>query len=193
MEAVMDDTEKGWGFAESMDVDGPSGFSEDANGTRRYYGKHRGRVMQNIDPMGRARLMVQVEDVWGPNFSSWALPCLPYAGPAMGAYVVPPIGAEVWVEFEQGNPDFPIWVGFWWGNPLEPPTSAHMAVPGSAGWTVESIIKHVASVSDTPMGPQLPAGGVLLRAGNSYIAVSPIGIMIHGPFIAMNETALIVK
>ncbi|HEV7310300.1 phage baseplate assembly protein V [Ensifer sp.] len=189
----MDDNSPSWGFAEGMNIDGPSAASEERGGLRRYFGKHRGRVVQNIDPTGCGRLMVQVEDVWGPNFSSWALPCVPYAGPGLGAFVVPPLGAEVWVEFEHGNPDFPIWTGFFWGSQLEAPVTPRSAIPASAHWSTETITKHAMSISDTPVGPQLPAGGILLRAGQSYIAVSPIGIMIHGPFIAMNEAALIVK
>ena len=55
-----------------------------------------------------------VPDVLGLVPSTWAEPCVPLAGPTgppMGVYLVPPIGAGVWVEFEHGDPDYPIWVG----------------------------------------------------------------------------------
>ena len=74
---------------------------------QRFVGKYRGTVTQNIDPMLRGRLLCMVPDVLGPVPSSWAEPCVPLAGPTgppMGVYLVPPIGAGVWVEFEQGDP-----------------------------------------------------------------------------------------
>ena len=46
----------------------------------RFYGKHRGAVLNNIDPEQRARLLVQVPDVLGLGTSSWAMPCVPVAG-----------------------------------------------------------------------------------------------------------------
>ena len=82
-------------------------------GQQRYYGKYRGMVVSNIDPMQQGRLQVQVSDVLGLNVLNWALPCLPFAGRQMGWWALPQIGAGVWVEFEQGNPDYPIWTGCW--------------------------------------------------------------------------------
>lgn len=90
-----------------------------SGGNRQYYGKYRGTVLQNVDPEQRGRLMLSVPDVLGPIPSSWAEPCVPLAGPTgppMGVYLVPPIGAGVWVEFEHGDPDYPIWVGCRWGS-----------------------------------------------------------------------------
>ena len=50
----------------------------------------------------------------------WALPCLPLAGPGMGAYLIPEVGAGVWVEFEAGDPSYPIWSGCYWGDGQTP-------------------------------------------------------------------------
>lgn len=77
----------------------------------RYYGKYRGTVIDNIDLEQRARIIAQVPDVLGEIPSSWALPCAPAAGIQSGMFIVPPIGSGVWIEFEQGNPDYPIWTG----------------------------------------------------------------------------------
>ena len=88
---------------------------------RKYYGKYRGLVINNVDPLQKARLLVQVPDVLGLAISSWAMPCMPIAGPQMGVYVVPIIGAGVWVEFEGGDPDYPIWTGGFWGSAAEVP------------------------------------------------------------------------
>ena len=79
------------------------------------YGKYRGIVFDNIDPQKLGRLQVQVPDVLGENINAWAMPCVPYAGNQVGTFLIPPIGANIWVEFEAGNKQHPIWSGCFWG------------------------------------------------------------------------------
>ncbi len=81
----------------------------------KFHGKYRGTVVNNVDPEQRGRIQALVPDVSGLIPSSWAMPCVPFAGKQSGVYVVPQIGAGVWIEFEQGDPDYPIWVGGFWG------------------------------------------------------------------------------
>lgn len=88
-----------------------------------YFGKYRGKVLDNIDPMIMGRLLVAVPNV-PMNEVNWAMPCVPYAGPQVGFYAMPPIGANIWVEFEGGDINYPIWVGCFWSEgevPLEAP------------------------------------------------------------------------
>jgi hypothetical protein len=80
-----------------------------------FFGKYRGIVKDNNDPTGRGRLEVLVPAVMGEQ-PVWALPCTPYAGDNMGVYMVPEPGSGVWVEFEAGDPSYPIWVGCFWGD-----------------------------------------------------------------------------
>lgn len=89
----------------------------------RFYGKYRGTVTDNDDPTARGRLKVRVPAVMGDT-DVWALPCLPLAGPGMGAYLMPEVGAGVWVEFEAGDPSFPIWSGGYWGDGQTPTDNA---------------------------------------------------------------------
>lgn len=86
---------------------------------RHYYGKYRGFVVSNEDPKKLGRLKVNVPSVLGDAIvTGWATPCLPYGGqPNEGALFIPDAGAGVWVEFEQGNLDAPIWVGAFWSAP----------------------------------------------------------------------------
>jgi hypothetical protein len=79
-----------------------------------FFGKYRGKVELNLDPLGLGRLQVSVADVMGDGALAWAMPCLPGAGPGVGIFTIPPIGANVWVEFERGDPDYPIWSGGFW-------------------------------------------------------------------------------
>lgn len=95
----------------------------------RFYGKYRGVVSDVDDPESMGRLRAKVPEVLGDVESPWALPCAPYSGDGIGLYMVPPVGAGVWIEFEAGDPSRPIWSGCWWGrNQLpadEEGTSAH--------------------------------------------------------------------
>src|SRR5579864_30353 len=85
----------------------------------RFYGKYRAFVIDNSDPENRGRLRLQIPDVLGDTVvSGWALPCAPYGGTAgQGFFYIPDANAGVWVEFEQGNLDYPIWVGTFWAKP----------------------------------------------------------------------------
>ena len=86
------------------------------------YGKFRGKVLNNEDPSGLGRLQVLCPTVPGLK-ENWALPCTPYAGKDVGFYAMPPKDANVWVEFEGGDPNYPVWTGCFWGDeemPLKP-------------------------------------------------------------------------
>lgn len=92
--------------------------------SKTFYGKYRGVVTDNQDPLSMGRVRARVPDVLGKDPSGWALPCTPFGGNDMGFYAVPDVGARVWMEFEQGDPDFPIWAGCWWGSQEELPSEA---------------------------------------------------------------------
>jgi hypothetical protein len=82
----------------------------------RFYGKYRGIVLNNQDPLRIGRLQAIVPEVLGEVPSGWALPCAPYAGTTSGFYAIPPVGAGVWIEFEAGDTSRPIWSGAWWAT-----------------------------------------------------------------------------
>ena len=127
---------------------------------KKFYGKYAGTVIQNIDPEQRARLQVMVPDVLGVIPSSWAEPCTPLAGPTgtpMGAYFVPPIGAGVWVEFEQGDPDRPIWVGCRFGSSADVPSLALAGLPVSPSIVLQTSGQNTFVISDLPG----PTGGIM--------------------------------
>lgn len=82
-------------------------------GEGRFFGKYRGKVTDNKDPLSLGRIQALVPGVFG-MVTNWALPCAPYAGDQVGFYAIPPIGAVVWIEFEGGDPTYPIWSGCFW-------------------------------------------------------------------------------
>jgi hypothetical protein len=87
-----------------------------------FYGKYEGTVEQNFDPLGKGRLLVKVAAVFRDG-KVWAQPCVPYAGPDVGFFMMPPTDAHVWVEFAGGDPNRPIWSGCFWGDGESPPVS----------------------------------------------------------------------
>ncbi len=167
--------------------------------SHKFYGKYRGTVVNNIDPEFRGRLICMVTDVLGPVPSSWCEACTPLAGPTgppMGAYLVPPIGAGVWVEFEQGDPGKPIWTGcrFAIGNP---PTLAFAGLPVSPSIVLQTAGQNAVVVSDLPG----PTGGIMLKSTTgATLIVNDTGIYIQngkgatitliGPTIDFNGGAL---
>lgn len=81
-----------------------------------FFGKYRATVVDNLDVLGqKGRLQVQVPSVLGDQ-TIWAMPCVPYAGSDVGFYFLPPVGSGVWIEFEGGDPSYPIWTGCFWAD-----------------------------------------------------------------------------
>lgn len=101
---------------------------------RRFYGKHKGTVVDTLDPLNRGRLTALVPEVLGEIPTGWAEPCVPYAGPTSGFFSLPPPGAGVWIEFAAGDVSRPIWAGCFWGageTPMKPPGN-------QATWTTKT-------------------------------------------------------
>jgi type VI secretion system (T6SS) baseplate-like injector VgrG len=156
---------------------------------KRYYGKYRGTVINNVDPMQIGRIQVIVPDVSAVVPTSWAMPCLPASGLNNGVFTVPLMGAGVWVEFEQGDPDFPIWVGGYWGMAAEVPALSHTVPPGVPGMTLQTATLNAVVINDTP-----GVGGVTIYCrGIPMIAVTDVGISImngKGAMITMIGPAI---
>ncbi|MGD2128566.1 MAG: phage baseplate assembly protein V [Lysobacterales bacterium] len=165
--------------------------------TERYYGKYRGMVLNNLDPMQQGRIQVQVPDVAGLAPTSWAMPCVPFTGTQSGAYMLPQVGAGVWVEFEQGDPDHPIWVGGYWGSAAEVPALALAGSPASPSVVLQTTGQNTLMLSDLPG----PTGGILLKSTTgALISINETGItisngqgatiMLNGPAVNINQGAL---
>ncbi len=155
-----------------------------------FFGKYRGKVENNLDPLQQGRVQVSVPAVLGEGRASWAMPCVPFAGNGVGLFLIPPTGANVWVEFEGGDPDYPIWSGCFWGAGEAPasPAVAEMKVlktntgtitinelPGVGGITIE--ITTGAKIAITATGIEINNG-----QGGS--------IKLSGPQISLNDGAL---
>ena len=152
-----------------------------------FYGKYRGKVENNIDPMLLGRVQVSAPAVLGDGTLSWAMPCAPYGGSGVGLFAVPPVGANIWVEFEGGDPDYPIWSGCFWGVGEVPAVPAveqtkilktesisltFSDLPGAGGVTLEVKPPAVA----TPLKMVFDSSGVTIEASSSSVKVAVSGI-----------------
>lgn len=155
-----------------------------------FFGKYRGKVENNIDPMQMGRLQVSVPAVLGDGTLSWAMPCVPYAGSGVGFFAIPPTGANLWVEFEGGDPDYPIWSGCFWGMGEGPamPALAEMKVlktdcitltlsdlPGIGGFTLEVNPPAVA----IPLKMVFDASGIELSNSAASVKLTPISVSLN--------------
>ncbi|HEX8572904.1 MAG TPA: phage baseplate assembly protein V [Allosphingosinicella sp.] len=170
----------------------------------RFVGKYRATVAVNVDPEQRGRLQLMIPDVLGEIPSTWAEACVPLAGPtgpAMGVHLVPPVGAGVWAEFEQGDLNFPIWTGCRWGGQADIPSAAKAGLPTSPSIVIQSLGQHAFVISDVPPTPT--AGGIMLQSSTkATILVNDSGIYISngkgasielvGPTVKINNGALAV-
>jgi uncharacterized protein involved in type VI secretion and phage assembly len=158
-----------------------------------FYGKYRGVVTNNIDPQegGRGRLKLKVPDVLGDLESGWAMPCVPYAGNNVGLFLLPPVGASVWVEFEHGDSDFPIWTGCFWGEGETLPAS-----PAEPEKKVLKTDMGTITLDDSPGGGSITietVAGMKITLDASGIEVTDgLGgsIKLAGPNVSINDGAL---
>jgi uncharacterized protein involved in type VI secretion and phage assembly len=143
---------------------------------KQYFGKYRGKVENNIDPLQLGRIQVSAPAVLGPGTLSWAMPCTPYAGSGVGFFAIPPVGANVWVEFEGGDPDYPIWAGCFWGTGEVP---AKPAIAEIKVWKTENINM---VLSDVPGG-----GGFTLEVSPPAVAAPVKKIVINSTGIEIDN------
>jgi len=152
---------------------------------------HRGTVARNIDPEGRGRVQVKVPDVLQQVDLMWAMPCSPYAGNGVGLFTVPPVGANVWVDFENDDPALPIVLGGYWGPQDEVPAPLAIAqhkafatetlsllvsdIPGRGGLTLT--IKPPSVITTTTIA--ITASGVEISIGASKIKLDGVRVSIN--------------
>ncbi len=154
-----------------------------------YLGKYRGVVITNKDPLDLGRIKVTIPAL-PQTLDTWAMPQLPYGGPQVGFHGIPPPSAKVWIEFERGNPSFPVWSGAFW-DPKEFPepkkvSSEQPALEVKMWKTVSSIFymddtKQKGAIKleigspaiGTPVTMLFNSEGALLKTGQGSIKIEP--------------------
>lgn len=164
----------------------------------RFYGKYRGKVERNVDPTLRGRVEVSCPAVLGDGKTSWAEPCMPFAGQGVGMFAVPPVGASAWVEFEAGNPDRPILAGGFWEVGQAPALPAVeqvtvikrggialtlTTVPGLGGFKLAMGAPEAAVPAAIEAGPT----GLTISWGPQKIELGPLGVSINGDALLVTQ------
>jgi len=187
---------------------------EDAAPPRLYYGKYKGYVRDNADPEKRGRIRCFVPQVMGDeddadHWTGWALPNFPWMGGINTLDFGSPLTKEqnngveigVWIEFEGGEPDFPIWTGTWIPAPTPTDPNAQQDLSQAATQNGGSLI------DDPPPGSSLDALNpmqpvpnsdetrILVKKGRDIyigsvkgggIVLGPSGVHLVGPQVTIN-------
>lgn len=172
----------------------------DAHEPRRYYGKYAGLVTDSGPPEGgkahRGEIKVKVPGILEETpDGSGHQPIEVLAAPAFlpGFFYVPEEQARVWVEFVDGNINFPIWSGAWYPDDA-PPKAVDASKPTAAGsgpTRDQKVIRtksgQVIQLEDTDGGEQLVIKDE--KNGNA-ITLSSKGITIGATASGGNVTLL---
>ncbi|NUU19601.1 baseplate assembly protein [Cellulomonas humilata] len=165
----------------------------------RYFGKYRATVLPGLDPLVQGRIQVQLADRYGLFPSTWALPALPFAGRGSAAVVaLPPTGSMVWVEFEAGDPDCPIWTGAFWpeanGFPVKALVGATPLNPNIHLQTTTGVSVTLSDLPATQVQVQTPTGAMVVigEAGISITNGKGASIVMTGKSVIINEGALVI-
>lgn len=164
-----------------------SGASERSSAIEeRHYGKYRGLVLNNMDPLSQGRIQATVPEVLGEIPTGWAVPCAPFSGPQAGFYAIPQVGAGVWIEFEAGDVSRPIWTGCWWGAgqlpannrgvPATPPLKVIRSEQGlMLTFDDNSQVLHVSDANGQNMLEiQVQAGKITIKGAVKAIVEAPL-------------------
>jgi uncharacterized protein involved in type VI secretion and phage assembly len=162
--------------------------------SNQFFGKFRGTVSDIQDPLMVGRIRATVPDVLGDLDSGWAMPCAPFGGSGMGFFALPTVGAGVWIEFEHGDPDYPIWTGCWFGSVADMPPE--LLAPLYKKVLIKTEGGNSIVIDDTP-----GVGGITLEtSGGQKIVLSATGVEITngqgakikmtGPQVSVNDGAL---
>lgn len=176
-----------------------SAAGNDRGTCQRFFGKYRGTVINNIDPLQMGRIMAQVPAVSSMLPTTWCMPCYPIAGTGSGMSFVPQMKSGVWIEFEGGDPDYPVWTGCFYGSAVERPPDAATSNPVSPSIIFQSQLMNRIIIGDVPPTPL--TGGIVLRSTTgASIVVNDSGIYIDnakgariwltGPSVMINNGAL---
>ncbi len=160
----------------------------------RFYGKHRGKVTNTLDPMGLGRVEVSVADIFSDGSTGWAMPCLPGAGPGVGLFAIPPVGAKCGSNLNGVTRTTPFGSGGFW-DVGDPPASMGPLQPFTRVWAGENFrieILDVSMATELTLSVTTAAGEAMIKAGADAMqlsfAGSSIKIAIDG--VSINGTNL---
>jgi len=89
------------------------------------FGLWRGIVINVNDPKNLGRIRAQVHELFGEkDETNWASYCSPFGGGGAGFFFLPEVGDSIWIAFEAGDINRPVWLGFWFNQVDAKPADA---------------------------------------------------------------------
>lgn len=156
-----------------------------------YFGKYRGKVNNTTDTEKMGRIQVSCPFVLGTNALAWAMPCVPFAGIAEGFFMPPTVGSNVWVEFEQGDINRPIWSGGFWGPQQMPPHVVSPTTRTIKTQTIELTFDDATGVKLEVIPPTAPMPcSISLNATGIEISIGAATITLDGVKVNVNNGAM---
>jgi phage baseplate assembly protein gpV len=136
---------------------------------KKIYGVVTGRVINMLDPLALGRVQVQIPSIDSVDLSPWARVATMMAGPLHGTYMIPNIGEEVLVAFEQGDVSFPYILGSLW-NAMSPPP---LPSPVPQIRMIKTLVGNQIMITEAP-----PSITIQVMVTGQTILISPVGIQI---------------
>ncbi len=150
---------------------GGAGTNPGTNGNNGPAGVVMGLVTNNQDPDGQGRIKVKFPWLSNDQESNWARLAMPMAGKDRGLFLLPEVGDEVLVMFEQGDVNHPYVIGALWNGSDTPPSQASQAV-NSSGAVEQRIFKtragHLVIFDDSDNSPGIQ---IIDKTGSNKIVI----------------------
>jgi hypothetical protein len=149
----------------------------------RYWGKYRGLVEDVDDREKLGRIVARVPSVYGDELSPPAWPAVPFAGPGYGALMLPKKGDGVWIEFENGDPSYPLWTGCWWAmNELPTPAGPDQRVivtPNELKFVMDDAGKKIQLLHTSKAEITLSDSAITIRFGQTKVVLDDAGVTVN--------------
>lgn len=152
----------------------------------KYFGKYRGTVTDNQDPSGLGRIKIKAPDALGEQESGWATPSAPYAGDGVGLFLIPPVDAHVWIEFELGDLDYPIWSGCFWDDGEAPASGPDTKIlkTDKSTITIDDQAGSITIETNSGLKIVMDTDGIEINNGQGA------SVKLSGPSVSINDDAL---
>jgi hypothetical protein len=130
----------------------------------KHYGLFKGVVVGRCDPMRLKRLKVRVAQIHGPDISvndiPWAMPRGGACWSEGGEGGAPPLNEVVYIQFENGDHEYPVWEWGWWGQKDGEPQTPNSLLMVEA--------KHNVFPTSWYGGDQWPSGDILAMENGDW-------------------------
>jgi uncharacterized protein involved in type VI secretion and phage assembly len=113
------------------------------------------------------------------------MPSVPYAGSSVGLFLIPATNASVWIEFEHGKAEFPVWTGCFWADgevPVSPASADKKVLKTGAGTITLDDTQGANSITietTNNLKIKMDQQGIEISNGSQKIMISSSGVSVN--------------